>query len=205
MVPASDLLLELSHFLGEKLDRRSALSTHHVMMAAAIVLVFITGDAIMKGNFAGKPATGQKLQRSVDRSETNARVGFLNQPVELINRKMFACFEKGPKNGAALFGLLQADAFEMLMKNALGFADVLPRDSQLIVDSLLQHVGAGTRDDHAPRALPHDTGQWRVTPTGFGRSAVVHHGEVPQNLWVQRAYKPDILQIDDALDPGPSK
>ena len=54
---------------------------------------------------------------------------------------MFASFQEGPQNGVALLGLLQADAFEMLQKNSLSFADVIPRDGRLIVDSLLQHVG----------------------------------------------------------------
>jgi hypothetical protein len=29
----------------------------------------------------------------------------------------------------------------MLKENSFGFADVLPRDGRLIVDSLLQHIG----------------------------------------------------------------
>jgi hypothetical protein len=141
MVPAPNLLLELPDFLREEFYRRSAFGTNHVVMTAAIVLMFVARDAIVEGNFAGKSTTREKLQRPVNGSETDAGVSFLNQAMEFIDRKMFACFEKCPKNGATLFSVLQAHAFEMLMKNAFRFANVLPRDSQLIVDSLLQHVG----------------------------------------------------------------
>jgi hypothetical protein len=54
---------------------------------------------------------------------------------------MFPSFKKGSQNRVALLGLLEPNAFKMLKKNAFGFADVLPRDGQLIVNSILQHVG----------------------------------------------------------------
>jgi hypothetical protein len=144
LVSAPDFLFKLSDFLGKEFDRSLALGTHHVVMTAPVVLVFIARDAIVESYFASQTATGQKLQRPIDGSETDARIGFLNQSMEFVNRKMFASFKKCPENCAALFGLLQADAFKMLMKNTFSFADVLPRDSQLIVDSLLQHVGGRT-------------------------------------------------------------
>jgi hypothetical protein len=61
--------------------------------------------------------------------------------MQFVDRKMLTSLKEGPQNRAALFGLLQADAFEMLKKNSFGLADVLPRDGRLIVDSILQHVG----------------------------------------------------------------
>jgi len=59
MMFAADLLFELSHFRREKFHRRPALSTHHVVMTAPVVLMFIAGDAIMKRDFACQPAVGQ--------------------------------------------------------------------------------------------------------------------------------------------------
>src|SRR5208282_3124392 len=110
-------------------------------MTAAVVLMFIARDAVVKCNFAGQSATGQKLERPVDSSEADARVGLLDQPVQLVGRKMFTSFQEGPQNCAALLGLLQTDATKMLQENSFGFADVLARDGRLIVDSFLQHDG----------------------------------------------------------------
>src|ERR1035438_2580862 len=50
VVPASNLVLDLSHFLGEKFHRGAAFGTDHVVMAAAVVLVFIARDAVLKGD-----------------------------------------------------------------------------------------------------------------------------------------------------------
>src|SRR6266851_8498572 len=76
----SDLPLDRSDLLREKFDRSAALGTHHVVMTAAVVLVLVTRDAVVKGDFAGQSATSQKLQRPVDSGETNARIGFLDLP-----------------------------------------------------------------------------------------------------------------------------
>ena len=140
-VLASDLALDFSDFLREKFNRGAALCTYHVVMTAAVVLVFVTRDAVVKGDFAGQPATRQKLQRPVDGGETNARIGFLDQAIQFVDRKMLASFEEGPQNCVALRSLLEPDALEMLQENSFSLADVLPRDGRLIVDSFLQHVG----------------------------------------------------------------
>ena len=110
-------------------------------MTAAVVLVFVAGDAVMKGDFAGQAATRQKFQRAVDGGEADARVGLPDQLVQFFGREMFASFQEGAQDGVALFGLLQADATKMLQENSSGFADVLARDGRPIVDSFLQHVG----------------------------------------------------------------
>jgi hypothetical protein len=129
----------ISPTFSEKNSTEAPHSVH--TMTAAVVLVFVTRDAVVKGDFAGQAATCQKLQRPVDSGGTDARVGFLDQPMQFVDRKMFTSFKKGPQNCVALFGLLEPDAFEMLKENSFGFADVLPRDGRLIVDSLLQHIG----------------------------------------------------------------
>src|SRR5258708_2509505 len=137
----SDLPLDRSDLLREKFNRSAALRTHHMVMTSAVVLVLITRDAVVEGNFAGQSATSQKLQRPVDGGKTNSRICFFDQPVQFVDRKMFTSFKKGPQNCISLFGLLQAHAAEMLQENSFGFADVLSRDGRLIVDSFLQHVG----------------------------------------------------------------
>ncbi len=157
---ASDLLLDFSDLLREKFDRRAALGAHHVMMAAAIVLVFVTRDAVVKSDFAGQAAARQKFQRAVNGGEADARVGFLDQAMQFVGREMFASFQESPQNCAPLFGLLQADATKMLQENSFGFADVLARDGWPIVDSFLQHFGAARKHKMKMRAEGFQTSYW---------------------------------------------
>jgi len=137
----SDLPFDRSDLLREKFDRSAALGAHHVVMTAAVVLVLVTRDAVVKSNFAGQSATCQKLQRPVDGGETDARIGFLDQSMQFVDREMFASLDERPQNCVTLFGLLQADAAEMLQENSFSLADILPRDGRLIVNPFLQHVG----------------------------------------------------------------
>ena len=53
VVLASDLLLQVVHFRREELHRAAALGTHHVMMAASVVLVLEAGNTVVEGDFAG--------------------------------------------------------------------------------------------------------------------------------------------------------
>jgi hypothetical protein len=155
MVLVSNFVFDFPDFLREKFHRSSTFRAHHVVMTTPVVLVFVTRNAIVKGDFASESAARQKLQRAIDSSEPDARIGLLNQPMQFIDGKMLTGFEEGSKDGVALPSLLQANAFEMLKKDAFGFADILPRNGQLIVDSLLQHVGRhGTR-----RLQQHNNGE----------------------------------------------
>ena len=112
-----------------------------MVMTAAVVLVFVTRDAVVKSDFAGQAASREEFQSAVDSRKADARVGFFDQSMQFVRREMFTSFKESPQDRAALFGLLQADTFEMPKKNSFGFADVFPRDGRLIVDSILQHVG----------------------------------------------------------------
>src|SRR6185437_4201011 len=58
MMFAADFLLQAVHFRGEKLDGSAAIGAHHVVMTAAIVLVFVAGNPIVEGDFAGQSAFG---------------------------------------------------------------------------------------------------------------------------------------------------
>lgn len=136
----ANFLLELAHFLGKKLHRAAAVGTNHVVMAAAIVLVLITGYAVMKGNFAGQAAFGEELERAVNGGVSNASIFFLYQAVEFVRREMVASFEESAQNRIALRRLLEADFLEMAVQNVLGLAHHLAREGGLIVDALLQHA-----------------------------------------------------------------
>jgi hypothetical protein len=127
-MPASNFLFDLSNLLGKKFDRRAALGTYHVVMAAPVVLVFIARDAIMESNLARQTAAGEKFQRAIHGGESNSRIIFLDQPVQFIDGEVLARFEEGSEYGAALAGLLQSDTFQVLVEDSFRFADVFPRD-----------------------------------------------------------------------------
>ena len=54
---------------------------------------------------------------------------------------MIAGFEEGAKNGVSLLSLLEANAFEMAVKDVLSLAHHLARQGRLIIDAILQHGG----------------------------------------------------------------
>jgi hypothetical protein len=123
------------------------------MMAAPVVLVFVARDAVVESHFTRQAATGEKFQSPIDRRKADARIGLPDQPVQFINREMFASLKERSQYGVALLGLLQTDAAKMAKKNSFGFADVLPRDARLIVDSFLQHVVSAQTEVNTARRL----------------------------------------------------
>ena len=72
MMLAADFLLQSVNFWGKELDRTTASSAHHVVMTAAIVLVLVACDAIVKRHLARQPALCQQLQRPIDGRKSNA-------------------------------------------------------------------------------------------------------------------------------------
>jgi hypothetical protein len=141
---AADLLLELANFLREKFDRAAAIRANHVVMAAAIVLVLVTGNAVVKGDFAGQATLCQQFQGAVDRGVADAGIFFLDEAVEFVGGKMIAGFQERAQDRVALLRLLEADALQMLVKYFLGLADHLAGQGRLIIDALLEH-GGGTK------------------------------------------------------------
>ena len=59
MIFTADLLLQLADFRGKELYRTPAIGAHHVMMAATVVLMLVTGNTVVEGDFAGEAAFGQ--------------------------------------------------------------------------------------------------------------------------------------------------
>jgi hypothetical protein len=125
---ATDFLFDLADFFRKEFYRRAAFRTNHMMMAAPIVLVLVAGDAVMESDFARQAAPSQQFQSSIYGCESDARIRFFDQPVQLVNRKMLARLQKCAENSAALPRLLEADALQMAKKNSLRFADILPRN-----------------------------------------------------------------------------
>ena len=147
VISAADFLFELADFLRKKFDRTAAIGTDHVVMAASIVLMFVAGDAIVKRDLARQAALREELQGAVNRGVPDASIFFLDQAMEFVGREMIAGFKKGVEYHIALRSLLQADIFEMAVKDFLGFADHLAGDGGLIIDALLQHVGSNKPQD----------------------------------------------------------
>jgi hypothetical protein len=58
---------------------------------------------------------------------------------------MLARLQKRSQDGVALRRMFQADTFQMLVQNSLGFAHHLPRDAFLIVNAFLEHVTPSLR------------------------------------------------------------
>src|ERR1700733_10398672 len=139
VILAADFLLKLADFLRKKFDRAAAIGADHMVMAAAVVLVFIAGNTVMEGDFAGQAALRQQFQRAVDGGVADAGIFFLHQAVQFVGGEMVAGFKKSMENGVALRRLLQANRLQMAMKNLLRLADHLAGDGGLIIDALLQH------------------------------------------------------------------
>src|ERR1700756_260010 len=121
----ADLLCQVVNFGGEKLHRTATLRADHVMMATPVVLVLITGNAVVEGNLTRQPTFGQKLQRSVNGREPHSRIFFSHQPVQLVGGKMFTSLKKRAQDRIALRGMLQAHALQVPMKNLLGLPNHL--------------------------------------------------------------------------------
>ena len=139
MMFAAYLLFEFPHFGREKFNRGSAFGTHHVVVAAPVVLMFVARYSIVKGDFARQSTIGEKLERPVDGCKSDVRIFLLYQLVEFIGRQVRTGFEERPQNGASLPSLFQANSSQVPQKDTLGLANILRRDARLVVDSFLQH------------------------------------------------------------------
>ncbi len=144
VIATADFLFELADFLRDEFDGTAALGTHHVVVAAAVVLVLIPGNAIVESHFARKSALGQELQRAVDGGVPDAGIFLLYKAMKFIGGKVVAGFQKGAQNRVTLAGLFEADFFQVAMKNVLSFADHLAGDGGLVINAVLQHgTGSG--------------------------------------------------------------
>src|SRR2546422_10764776 len=95
VVLASDLLFKAVDFGRKKFHRTAAFRAHHVMVAAAVVLVLVAGEAIMKSDFAGPAALGQQLERAINRGKTDLGVLLLHQPGDVAASEVAAGFPEG--------------------------------------------------------------------------------------------------------------
>src|SRR5215472_17796209 len=139
LVFSPDLALQVPNFRREEFHRTAALGTHHVMMAAPVVLVLVTRDAVMKRHLARQPAFGQQFQRAIDGGKPDLGVFLPHQLKQIIGRKVFARIQKSAQNRVPLLGVFQTHALQMAVKDVLCLADHLARYAGLIVNAFLQH------------------------------------------------------------------
>jgi hypothetical protein len=139
VIALADFLLQLANFLGKKLNRTAALGADHVVVAAAVVLVLIARDAVVKGDFTGQAALGQQLERPINGGVADVRVFFLHQPMEFISGEMIPGLKKRAQDSIALPGLLQSDPLQMAVQNVLSLADHFPGNRRLVINAVLQH------------------------------------------------------------------
>src|SRR5229473_6885741 len=69
-----------------ELDNLSADRADHVIVMLVLVIVLVMCAAIAESRFAGQPRISQKLQRTVNRSLSDARVLFAHQAIEIFAR-----------------------------------------------------------------------------------------------------------------------
>ena len=79
-----DLFFQLAYFRREELDRSAALRTDHVVMAAAVELVFIARHAVRERDGAGQPAFRQQFERAVYGSKADLGIFLSHQPKKLV-------------------------------------------------------------------------------------------------------------------------
>ena len=112
-----------------------------MVMAAPVVLVLVTGNAVVKSHLAGQSAFRQQFERAVNRGIPDLRIFFLDQAVQFVGGEVLARIQKGPQDRVALFRMLQPDPLQMLVQNALRFLHHLPRDRGLVINTVLGSCG----------------------------------------------------------------
>ena len=138
-VLASNLLFQLTHFRREEFDGSAALSTNHVVVAAAVELMFVARGAIGKRDSAGQTAFGQQFERPIDRGKADLAVALLHQAEQFVSGKMIAGVEERAQDGVALLGMLESHAPQVLVKDVLGLAHGFARGRSVVVNASLQH------------------------------------------------------------------
>src|SRR5579864_7700772 len=84
VVSASDFLLQVANLGGKEFHRAATLGAHHVVMAAAIILMFVARNAVVKSHFAGQATFGKQLKRAVHGGVSDAGVFPLYQAMQFV-------------------------------------------------------------------------------------------------------------------------
>src|SRR5689334_13875161 len=113
-----------------------------MVMTAAVVLMFVSRYAVVKGDFARESTFSEQFESAIDSSDPDAGIALTHELVKLFDGQMLVGFEECEQNSIALLGPFQTDAFEMLLKTILRLAQPFLRDRDRIIDAFLQHFRA---------------------------------------------------------------
>ena len=105
----------------KELHGASAIGADHVVVASAIVLMFVSRDTVVKGDFACQATFREQLQRAVHSGKPDLRVALLHQAVQLVGRKVLARFQERPQDGVSLRGVLQPHLLQVSIEKMLRF------------------------------------------------------------------------------------
>lgn len=139
MIFTANLFFQLVYFRREKLNRSVALRADHVMVIAAVELVFITRHAVREWDSASQSTLRQQFERAVNGGKADLGVFLADEAEKLVGGKMIARFKKGAQDGIALVSMFQPNTFQVLVKNLLRFAHGFARRRRMIVNPSLQH------------------------------------------------------------------
>ena len=153
VVLLADILLELVEFGRKEFDRAATLRTHHMIVTATVVLMFVAGYAIVKGDFAGESTLGEELESALDGGKSDFGVLLSHLAIEFVGGKVVALLKEGLEDNVALAGQLEANALQMLVKDVRRFAQHFARNRGLIINSLRQHA-LKISDESGPGTLP---------------------------------------------------
>src|SRR6476660_607283 len=117
---ATNFMLDTLYFVGEEFHRAAAFGANHVMVIAAIVLMFVARNTVVEGHFAGQTALRKQLECAIDSSESDAFIFLADQPIKLIGREVVTRVEEGAQNGIALAGVFQPDTTQVVVEDPLG-------------------------------------------------------------------------------------
>ena len=84
VIAAADVFFQLPYFGRKEFNRDSAVGTNHVVVAAAVELVLVAGNAIVEGNFTGKAAFGQQFQSAIHSGEPDLGIFLSGESEKLI-------------------------------------------------------------------------------------------------------------------------
>ena len=81
-------VLELLDVGGKELDDAAALSADHVIVMLVIEMVLVVRLVVAKPHLAGEPCFSQEFQRPVDGRVAYGRVLAVDEPVQVLARKV---------------------------------------------------------------------------------------------------------------------
>jgi hypothetical protein len=139
VVFAANFLLQFTNLGGEELNRDSALRANHVVMIAAIELVFVARNTVVKSDLTSQSTFGQQLERAINSCETDLGIFFPGETEKFVGGEMVARLKERAENRVALIGMFQPNALQMFIENLLRLTHSFACRRRVIINAALQH------------------------------------------------------------------